>query len=62
MVSISLRSTSSEGGAGGALDMLGNLTPQERRLRRVSKDEGPFSPMVRDGARAPLGMGRTAPG
>jgi hypothetical protein len=29
------------------------LIPWERRLRRVSKDEGPFSLMVGDGARAP---------
>jgi hypothetical protein len=29
------------------------LSLEERRMRRVSKDESPFSLMVRDGARAP---------
>src|SRR5882672_1350502 len=42
MVSISLRNTSSEGGAGGGLDIF-----------KTWRKDGLFSPMVRDGARAP---------
>src|SRR5258708_5784493 len=57
MLSISLRSTSSEGGAGGGFDMevsdeVSDPHPEERRLRRVSNEEGPFCLMVRNGARA----------